>query len=71
MNAAIDRVMQTYGMLTSPEAAARMQAKLAEYIRMLFEAGETDVQRLTVCGLVYLRQQDGRNDPVRAGYTGL
>jgi hypothetical protein len=26
---------------------------------MLFEAGETDPHRLTVCGLTYLRQLDG------------
>ena len=39
--------------------------------RTLFEAGETDDNRLTVCGLVYLRQLDGSNDPVKAGYTGL
>jgi hypothetical protein len=24
-----------------------------------------------VCGLVYLRELDGSNDPVKAGYTGL
>jgi hypothetical protein len=24
-----------------------------------------------VCGLTYLRQLDGSNDPVKAGYTGL
>jgi hypothetical protein len=24
-----------------------------------------------VCGLTYLRELDGSNDPVKAGYTGL
>jgi hypothetical protein len=24
-----------------------------------------------VCGLAYLRELDGRGDPVKAGYTGL
>jgi len=24
-----------------------------------------------VCGLTYLRQLDGSNDPVKAGFTGL
>ncbi len=71
MKSAIERVIQTYGLLTSREAAELMQAKLENYIKMLFDAGETDVNRLTVCGLVYLRQLDGSNDPVKAGYTGL
>jgi hypothetical protein len=26
---------------------------------------------LTVCGLTYLRELDGSNDPVKAGFTGL
>lgn len=71
MQRAIDRVIQTYGLLTSQEAAEQMKAKVENYIRTLFEAGETDDNRLTVCGLVYLRELDGSNDPVKAGYTGL
>lgn len=71
MNSAFERVIQTYGLLTNREAAEQMQAKLKTYIKMLFDAGETDVNRLTVCGLVYLRQLDGSYDPVKAGYTGL
>jgi len=39
--------------------------------QVLVEAGEKDPHRLTVCGLTYLRQLDGSNDPVKAGYTGL
>ncbi len=71
MQRAIDRVIQTYGLLTSREAAEQVQLKVENYIRTLFEAGETDDNRLTVCGLVYLRELDGSNDPVKAGYTGL
>ncbi|KPF98131.1 hypothetical protein NML43_08215 [Rhodopseudomonas palustris] len=71
MQRAIDRVLQTYGLLTSQEAAEQAKVKVENYIRTLFEAGETDDNRLTVCGLVYLRQLDGSNDPVKAGYTGL
>ncbi len=44
---------------------------MTAYLNTLSEAGEKDVHRLTVCGLTYLRQLDGRNDPVKAGYTGL
>lgn len=73
MDAAIDRIMQTYDLLMNQSAAASTEAreKVTEYVRTLFEAGETDEHRLAVCGLTYLRQLDGSNDPVKAGYTGL
>jgi hypothetical protein len=73
MEAAIDRIMQTYDLLMNRSAAAseEARAKVTDYLKTLFEAGETDVNRLTVCGLTYLRQLDGSNDPVKAGYTGL
>ncbi|MGQ0686535.1 hypothetical protein [Bradyrhizobium sp.] len=73
MDAAIDRIMQTYDLLMNQSAAASDEAreKVTEYVRTLFEAGEKDEHRLTVCGLTYLRQLDGSNDPVKAGYTGL
>jgi hypothetical protein len=73
MQAAIDRIMQTYDLLMNrtPEASAEARAKVTQYVKTLFEAGERDPHRLTVCGLTYLRELDGRSDPVKAGYTGL
>jgi hypothetical protein len=73
MDAAIDRIMQTYDLMVNRTAAAgsEMRAKVTDYIRMLFDAGEKDPHRLTVCGLTYLRELDGSNDPVKAGFTGL
>jgi hypothetical protein len=73
MEAAIDRIMQTYDLLMNRSAAASTEAraKVTEYLKTLFEAGERDTHRLTVCGLTYLRELDGSNDPVKAGYTGL
>lgn len=73
MEAAIDRIMQTYDLLVnrSAEATAEARAKVTDYINTLFEAGERDSHRLTVCGLAYLRQLDGTADPVKEGYTGL
>ena len=73
MDAAIDRIMQTYGLLVNETAAAsaKTRAKVTEYVKTLFEAGEKDEHRLTVCGLTYLRQRDGSSDPVKAGFTGL
>src|SRR5262245_4028295 len=73
MDAAIDRIMQTYDLLMNQTAAASAEAreKVTEYVRTLFEAGEKDEHRLTVYGLTYLRQLDGSSDPVKSGYTGL
>ena len=73
MEAAIDRIMQTYDLLVNRTAAASDEArdKVTEYLTTLVEAGENDTHRLTVCGLTYLRQLDGSSDPVKAGYTGL
>jgi hypothetical protein len=73
MEAAIDRIMHTYDLLLNRTAAASDEAreKVTNYVTMLFEAGEKDAHRLTVCGLTYLRQLDGSADAVKAGYTGL
>jgi hypothetical protein len=73
MEAVIDRIMLTYDlMLNRPAAAsAEARAKLKDYLTTLSEAGQRDAHRLTVCGLTYLRELDGSNDPVKAGYTGL
>jgi hypothetical protein len=73
MEAAIDRIMQTYAMLVNRSAAAseEARAKVTDYVAKLVEAGEKDTHRLTVCGLTYLRELDGSVDPVKAGFTGL
>ena len=73
MEAAIERIMQTYNLLADASAAASEQARarVTEYVNTLFEAGERDPHRLTVCGLTYLRQLDGSTDPVKAGFTGM
>jgi hypothetical protein len=73
MDAAIDRIMQTYDLMLNRTAAAseEARAKVTEYVTMLFDAGEKDLHRLTVCGLTYLRELDGSIDPVKAGFTGL
>jgi hypothetical protein len=73
MEAAIDRIMQTYDLLMNRSAAASSEAreKVTQYLTTLVEAGERDSHRLTVCGLTYLRELDGSSDPVKAGFTGL
>jgi hypothetical protein len=73
MEATVDRIMQTYDLLMNRSAAASTdaRAKVTDYVTTLFEAGEKDTHRLTVCGLTYLRELDGSIDPVKAGFTGL
>jgi hypothetical protein len=73
MQTAIDRIMQTYAMMMNRTEAAKEEArdKLTDYIKSLFDGGEKDPHRLTVYGLTYLRELDGSNDPVKAGFTGL
>ncbi len=73
MEAAIDRIMHTYDLLMNRSAAASAEArvKVTDYVTTLFEAGEKDTHRLTVCGLTYLRELDGSIDPLKAGFTGL
>ena len=73
METAIDRIMQTYDLMMNRSAAASAEAraKVTDYLAKLMEAGEKDTDRLAVCGLTYLRELDGRSDPVKAGFTGL
>ena len=73
MEATIDRIMLTYNLLVnrSAEASAEARAKVTRYVATLFEAGEKDTDRLTLCGLTYLRELDGSSDSVKAGYTVL
>ncbi|MGH6755385.1 MAG: hypothetical protein ACREDP_24790, partial [Bradyrhizobium sp.] len=62
-----------YDLLVNRSAAANNEAreKVTDYVKTLFDAGEKDTHRLTVCGLTYLRQLDGTTDPVKAGFTGM
>ena len=73
MEAALERILKTYDLLANKTAALNedMLAKLHAYLAMLSEGGESDPNRLTVCGLTYLRKLDGSIDPVKSGYTGL
>jgi hypothetical protein len=74
MEAAIERIMQTYALLVNRSSTAandEARVKVTDYVSKLFQAGEKDPHRLTVCGLTYLRELDGSSDPVKAGFTGL
>lgn len=72
-DAVLERIVKTYDMLANRSASLSDEAmdKLKNYLAMLTDAGERDANRLTVCGLTFLRQLDGTTDQVKAGYTGL
>ncbi len=73
VQAAIDRVMMTYDLLAPRRENEHVEARelLVDYLAKLHDGGETDLDRLTVCGLTYLRERDGSIDSVKAGFTGL
>ncbi len=58
-------------MATAATLPDEAQARLANYVEMLIDGGQRDSERLMVLGLAYLRELDGRSDPVRNGYTGM
>ena len=65
------RVLETYALMFDNAKAEAAREGLEDYLSKMFSAGETDESRLAVCGLVYLREKEGRSDPVAAGFTGL
>ncbi|MGZ3411226.1 MAG: hypothetical protein ACXWJW_15045 [Xanthobacteraceae bacterium] len=70
---AVARTIEIYQRMSAGGAQVSENARerLSAYIRMLVDGGQGDPDRLTVFGLSYLRELDGKNDPVRAGYTGM
>ena len=57
---------------TAAAASDEARLKLTEYLATLSEAGETDMHRLTVCGLTYLRERaPAASIPLKAGFTGM
>ncbi|RIK97636.1 MAG: hypothetical protein DCC74_06840 [Proteobacteria bacterium] len=71
-NAAVDRTLRAYFLMhnLSDTAAREAHDRLVDYVALLVSAGERDLDRLTLCGLTYLRKNDGARAPSRA-FTGL
>lgn len=65
------RVLETYALMFDVAKAESMRPSLSDYLQTVFSAGETDENRLAVCGLAYLRQQSGRGDATSQGFSGL
>jgi len=70
MDKVIERTISIFGLMRTPEAAERARDRLSEYLRTIVSAGETDPERLVVCGLTYLREQEPYKNPVPR-YSGL
>ena len=68
---AIQRILKTYSLMGNEQKAEEARDRVTSYLQTLFAGGETDGERLAVCGLVYLREKEGRSDPVREGFSGL
>src|SRR5215470_12181824 len=71
MEKVIERTISIFGLMRTPEAAERARDRLSDYLKTIASAGETDPERLVVCGLTYLREQEPENDPLPRGYSGL
>jgi len=65
------RVLETYALMFDTAKAEEARESVVAYLEKMHSAGETDEDRLAVCGLVYLREKEGRCDPVAEGFTGL
>lgn len=68
---AVQQVVDIYRMMCVREVTNDVRDVLTKYLTNLFEGGERDPERLTVCGLVYLRQLDGTLKPSESGFSGL
>ncbi len=71
MDKVIERTINIFGLMRTPEVAERARNRLSDYLKTIASAGETDPERLVVCGLTYLREQEPENDPLPRGYSGL
>lgn len=65
----VDRIIHTFGMMRNLDEDELKEAResVDTYIETLSSAGETDPQRLMVCGLTYLRN---RLEEPSAKFTG-
>jgi hypothetical protein len=60
MDAVLERMFTIYAqMIGSDKIDGELKRQSSTHVRELFEAGETDEERLTVQGLIYLKKSDG------------
>jgi hypothetical protein len=72
---AVERSISIYTSMAKHPVDAEARANLSRYLNLLFASGEADQNRLTVCGLAYLRSWDlkavrnGQTAPVAAAQS--
>jgi hypothetical protein len=60
MDTVLERMFTIYAqMMGTNHISDDLKTKSSSHVRGLFEAGETDQERLTVQGLIFLKQFDG------------
>lgn len=69
VESALGRILQAYSLMFDDKKTAEARPKLERYLRTLESTGETDADRLAVCGLAFLRK--GYQDPAKQGFSGL
>jgi hypothetical protein len=64
MNDLVDRILSTYQLMRplDPDRVSVSRQRITRYIECLASAGQSDVQRLAVYGLAYLKElHEGRD----------
>lgn len=56
MEEALERMFLIYQQMTGAEVSDELRSEGTAHVRELFEAGETNSERLTVKGLTFLKQ---------------
>jgi hypothetical protein len=65
VEAATRRVMESYALMRTDDAAEAVRARIESFIAQAWQAGETDDNRLAVSALIYLRKaSDAQGDGV-------
>jgi hypothetical protein len=65
MNDLVDRILSTYQLMRplDPDRVSVSRQRITRYIESLASAGQSDVQRLAVYGLAYLKELHEGRDP--------
>ena len=71
MDKVIERTIGIFGLMRTPQAAEAARDRLSDYLKTIASAGENDPERLVVCGLTFLREQEPDHRPLQHGFSGL
>jgi hypothetical protein len=65
MDDVVDRILNTYRLMRplDPDQVSDSRRKITRYIESLASAGQSDIQRLALYGLAYLKELHEGRDP--------